>query len=191
MAIFPPRSCAARLVLLTMGLYHLKIMAMVHPIRKYPDSCLRKIAAEVHDITDETRRLCADMVETMHIANGIGLAANQIGVALRIIALETGSEKESKPVVILNPVIIKLEEEDVGEEGCLSIPGFYETVRRARKATVKGVSLKGEELTIECEGLLARAFQHEVDHLNGILFVDHLSPVKKQLFKREFLKEKK
>lgn len=174
-----------------MDLYHLKIMAMVHPIRRYPDSCLRKIAAEVRDITDETRQLCEDMIETMYAAHGVGLAANQIGLSLRIIALETGSEKESKPVVILNPSIIKLEEEDVAEEGCLSIPGFYETVRRARKAFVKGVSLKGEELTMECEGLLARAFQHEIDHLYGILFVDHLSPVKKQLFKREFLKEKK
>ncbi len=174
-----------------MGLDNLKIMAMVHPIRKYPDNCLRKVAEEVRDVSSETRQLCSDMIETMQAAHGVGLAANQIGVSLRIIALETGSEKESEAVIILNPVIIKLEEEDVGEEGCLSIPGFYETIRRARKAIVKGASLKGEELTIECEGLLARAFQHEIDHLNGILFVDHLSPVKKQIFKREYLKEKK
>ena len=92
---------------------------------------------------------------------------------------------------ILNPVIVGIDGEDTAEEGCLSIPGFYETIKRARQAVVKGVNIDGKEFTIECSGLLARACQHELDHLNGVLFVDHLSPVKKQLFKREYAKEKK
>ena len=142
-------------------------------------------------ITDEVRQLCDDMVETMTAARGLGLAANQIGVCLRVIAIETGKEKESCPLVFINPRIIRLEGEEVGEEGCLSIPEFYETVKRAKDAVVEGKGLDDKEFTFECSGMLARAVQHEVDHLDGILFIDHLSPVKKQLFKREYGKEKK
>jgi len=164
---------------------------MIHPIKTYPDGVLRRVAKEVSDITDEIRRLARDMAETMCAARGVGLAANQIGQPIRVVTIETGSEKESVPLVILNPVIVALEGEDALEEGCLSIPGFYETVKRAKEAVVKGVTIDGKEFTVECSGLLARAIQHELDHLNGILFVDHLSPVKKQLFKREYAKEKK
>jgi len=145
----------------------------------------------VNGMTEETLRLCDDIAETMAAARGLGLAANQIGLALRIIAIETGSENESRPLVFINPRIVLLEGEEVGEEGCLSIPGFYETVKRAKKAVVRGRGPDDLEFTFECDGLLARAVQHEVDHLNGILFVDYLSPVKKQLFKREYGKEKK
>ncbi len=152
---------------------------------------LRRIAGVVGAMTDEICLLCDDMVATMTAAHGLGLAANQIAVPLRIITVEAGSEKESDPLVLINPRIIRLEGEETGEEGCLSIPGFYETVKRAKKAVVEGRGLDDRELTIECNGLLARAVQHEVDHLNGILFIDHLSPVKKQLFKREYKKEKK
>jgi peptide deformylase len=164
---------------------------MIHPIRTYPDEVLRRIAGEVKNITDEVRHLASDMKETMCAARGVGLAANQIGRSFRIITLETGSEKESNPLVVVNPVIVGLDGEDAGEEGCLSIPGFYEIIKRAKEVVVQGVDIDGKELTIECSGLLARAFQHELDHLDGILFVDHLSPVKKQLFKREYAKEKK
>ena len=164
---------------------------MIRPIRTYPDEVLRKTAKEVVDVTDEVRRVCSDMIETMCAAHGVGLAANQIGLALRIVTVETGSDKESAPVVVLNPEIVSLEGEDTAEEGCLSIPGFYEPVKRAKKAFVKGVTLEGKEFRIECSGLVARAFQHEIDHLEGVLFVDHLSPVKKQLFKREYSKDKK
>jgi peptide deformylase len=164
---------------------------MIHQIRIYPDGVLRRIAKEVVDITDEIRRLAADMAETMCAARGVGLAANQIGLSLRMVAVETGLERESAPLVILNPVIVSIDGEDTAEEGCLSIPGFYENIKRARQAVVKGVNIDGKEFTIECSGLLARACQHELDHLNGVLFVDHLSPVKKQLFKREYAKEKK
>jgi peptide deformylase len=157
----------------------------------YPDEVLRKVAKEVCSVTDEVCRVCADMVETMCAVRGVGLAANQIGLALRIVTVETGSEKDSAPVAVLNPEIVSLEGEEAGEEGCLSIPGFYETVKRAKKALVKGITLDGKEFRVECSGLVARAFQHELDHLEGVLFVDHLSPVKKQLFKREYAKEKK
>ena len=160
-------------------------------IRTHPDRVLRRVAGVVGTMTDEIRLLCDDMVATMTAAHGLGLAANQIAVPLRIITIEAGSEKESEPLVLINPRIIRLEGEEVGEEGCLSIPGFYETVKRATKAVVEGRGLDDRELPIECNGLLARAVQHEVDHLNGILFIDHLSPVKKQLFKREYMKEKK
>ncbi len=152
---------------------------------------LRRVAGEVKGMTEETLRLCNDMVETMTAARGLGLAANQIGVFLRVIAIETGSEKESRPLVFINPSIIRLEGDEAAEEGCLSIPGFYETVKRAKIAVVRGRDPDEKEFTFECEGILARAVQHEVDHLNGILFVDRLSPVKKQLFKREYGKEKK
>ncbi len=164
---------------------------MIHLIRTHPDRVLRRVAPEVNAMTEEIRRLCDDMVETMAAAHGLGLAANQIGISLRIISLETGSEKESSPLVFINPRIVQLEGEEVGEEGCLSIPDFYETVKRAKKAVVKGKGLDDKEFTVECNGMLARAVQHEVDHLNGILFIDHLSPVKKLLFKREYKKEKK
>jgi len=164
---------------------------MIHTIRTYPDGVLRRVADEVKNITDEVRELASDMAETMCAARGVGLAANQIGRSFRIITVEAGSEKESKPLVILNPIIVTLDGEDAAEEGCLSIPGFYETIKRAKEVMAKGVDIDGKELTIECSGLLARAFQHELDHLNGILFVDHLSTVKKQLFKREYAKEKK
>ncbi len=164
---------------------------MIRPIRTHPDKVLRQQAKQVGEITHEIKSLCADMVETMVAAKGLGLAGNQVGVLLRIITIETGSEKESAPLVVINPEILTREGEETAEEGCLSIPGFYETVKRAQKVTVKGKSVEGEEQTIECTGILARAFQHEVDHLNAILFVDHLSPVKKQLFKREYPKDKK
>jgi peptide deformylase len=164
---------------------------MIRPIRKHPDRVLRQRAKEVGEITPEVKALCADMVETMVAAKGLGLAANQVGVLLRVISVETGSEKESAPVVVINPEIVAAEGEDTGEEGCLSIPGFYEVVKRAEKVTVRGTTVDGREQTVECTGMLARAFQHEVDHLDAILFVDHLSPIKKQLFKREYTKEKK
>jgi len=143
----------------------------------------------VTDISAELCKLSEDMIETMRAARGVGLAANQIGVPVRIISLELGLEKESQSLVLVNPEIVQLTSEETAEEGCLSLPGFYETVKRARQVLVKAVTLEGKEFSLECEGLLARAFQHEIDHLNGILLVDHLSPVKRQLFRKEYMKE--
>jgi peptide deformylase len=161
----------------------------IHPVRRYPDPVLRKVAQKITDISTELCNLSEDMVATMRAAHGIGLAANQIGVSLRIISLEVGLEKEAPPLVLLNPEILEVVSEETAEEGCLSLPGFYETVKRARQVLVKAVTLEGKEFSMECEGLLARAFQHEIDHLNGILLVDHLSPVKRQLFRKEYMKE--
>jgi peptide deformylase len=164
---------------------------MICPIRTYPDEVLRKVAEEVVGVTEEIRKVCEDMIETMCIARGVGLAANQIGLPLRIFTLETGSERRSAPLAIVNPTIVKLEGEETGEEGCLSVPGFYDKVTRAKGVVVEGLNPDGNEVRMEYEGLLARACQHELDHLNGVLFIDHLSPVKKQLFKREYMREKK
>ena len=161
-------------------------------IRKYPDPCLRKVCEEIKEITEETRTLAEEMVESMHAASGIGLAANQVGVCVRLVVIETGAqEKEKKPVVLINPEIVLVGSEDIGEEGCLSVPGFYETVKRAEKAVVKALDLNGHEMRLDANGVLARACQHEIDHLNGILFIDHLSSIKKRLFKKEYLKESK
>jgi peptide deformylase len=161
----------------------------IHPVRKYPDPVLRKVAEKVTDISTELCRLSGDMIETMRAARGIGLAANQIGVSLRIISIEMGLEKEPLPLILINPEIVEVASEEIAEEGCLSLPGFYETVKRARQISVKAITLEGKEFSMECEGLLARAFQHEIDHLNGILLVDHLSPIKRQLFRKEYMKE--
>jgi peptide deformylase len=161
----------------------------IHAVRRYPDPVLRKVAERVGDVSKELCKLCEDMVETMRAARGIGLAANQIGVSLRIISLEVDLEKEAPPLVLINPQIIEVGLEEIAEEGCLSLPGFYETVKRAKQVSVKATTPEGEKFSMECEGLLARAFQHEIDHLNGILLVDHLSPVKRQLFRKEYLKE--
>ena len=161
----------------------------IHPVRRYPDPVLRKVADKVTDISAELCKLSEDMVETMRAARGIGLAANQIGVSVRIISLEVELEKEAPPLILLNPEIVEVASEETAEEGCLSLPGFYETVKRARQVLVKAITLEGKEFSLECEGLLARAFQHEIDHLNGVLLVDHLSPVKRQLFRKEYMKE--
>jgi peptide deformylase len=175
---------------LTIRLYKLKILAMaIYQVRKYPDPVLRQVAEKVAAISDATCKLSEDMIETMRAARGIGLAANQVGVSLRIITLEGGIEKESPALVLVNPEIVECSLEETAEEGCLSLPGFYETVKRAGQVLVKAITLDGKEFSVECSGLLARALQHEIDHLNGILLVDHLSPVKRQLFRKEYMKE--
>lgn len=166
-------------------------MAILYPIRKYPDPILRQVAAPIEKITEETRTLAADMVETMFAANGVGLAANQVGVSLRLVVIEMGTENQRATVALVNPEIMLATDEEVAEEGCLSVPGFYEPVKRALHVTVKGTDLDGSEKILKCSGLAARAFQHEIDHLDGILFVDRLSPLKRQLFRKEYLKQSK
>lgn len=166
-------------------------MAVLYPIRKYPDSILRQKASPIKEITDEVRKLAADMIETMHTASGVGLAANQVGVALRLIIVDTGGEEGANTIAMINPEIVEAAGEETAEEGCLSVPGFYEPVKRALHVTVKGTDLDGSEQTMKCTGLAARAFQHEIDHLDGILFIDRLSPLKRQLFRKEYLKQSK
>ncbi|MCS7280939.1 MAG: peptide deformylase [Desulfobacterota bacterium] len=153
-------------------------------IRRYPDPILKRKATLVTDISSEIVQLAKDMVETMRSQRGIGLAANQVGYLLRVIVVDGLSTEE--PIVMVNPEILAFEDEEVREEGCLSIPGYFEYLKRAKKVWVRGIDLQGQQLDIECEGLVARVFQHEIDHLDGILFVDRLSPVKRSLFKKNY-----
>jgi peptide deformylase len=161
-------------------------------IKTVPDPVLRKIAVPIDNITREIVKLSENMVDTMVAARGAGLAANQVGVPVRLVIIDASlNAKEKKHLVILNPVVVEADDPIVGEEGCLSVPGFYEFVKRAGKVRARGIDLKGKTIDLECEGQLARAMQHEVDHLNGVLFVDYLSPVKKNIFKKKFAGQKK
>jgi peptide deformylase len=158
----------------------------------YPNPILRKVAKPVDNITDEVVKLSEGMVERMRLARGAGLAANQVGVSVRLIVLDPQLKQSNEPIVILNPSIAEKDPEDiVEEEGCLSVPKYFDFVKRSKKVLVKGIELSGESIEIECEGHLARAFQHEIDHLNGVVFIDYLSPIKKTLFKKKYLKDAK
>jgi peptide deformylase len=155
-------------------------------IKTIPEPVLREKAKPIVDINQETVTLSKKMVETMIAARGAGLAANQVGIPVRLIVIDASlNAAEKKPLIILNPEIIESCEEVTGEEGCLSIPGFFEFVKRAGKVHARGIDIQGKAIDLECEGQLARAMQHETDHLNGILFIDHLSPIKKKIFKKK------
>ncbi len=156
------------------------------------DSVLRKKCLKVENIDETLVTLADDMIETMYAASGLGLAANQVGVASDLFVIDVGIEKEKRdPVIIINPVITASEEEVIAEEGCLSIPEVFAQVKRSQHVEVKGYDLKGNELRYEAEGFLARAFQHEMDHLNGVLFWDNLSKVKRDILQRKFKKKLK
>ena len=156
------------------------------------DSVLRKKCLKVENIDETLVTLADDMIETMYAASGLGLAANQVGVASDLFVIDVGIEKEKRdPVIIINPVITASEEEVIAEEGCLSIPEIFAQVKRSQHVEVKGYDLKGNELRYEAEGFLARAFQHEMDHLNGVLLWDNLSKVKRDILQRKFKKKLK
>ncbi|MCL2760887.1 MAG: peptide deformylase [Desulfuromonadales bacterium] len=162
---------------------------MVRKILSYPDPELKKISLAVEQIDDEVRQLAKDMAETMYAAPGVGLAAPQIGVLQRIVAIDTSAKDEPADLIVaINPEIIYAEGECCEEEGCLSVPEYYADVKRHTKVIIKGLSIDGEEQQWEAEGLLAVAFQHEIDHLDGILFVDHISPLKRGIFRRKYKK---
>ncbi|UTW03367.1 peptide deformylase [Amphritea atlantica] len=149
------------------------------PILEFPDPRLRTIAEPVTEFNDELRQLVKDMFETMYDAPGIGLAATQINVHQRIITIDTSEEKNS-PLVVINPQIeVLTDETERMQEGCLSVPGFYEDVERANKIRLTAMNEFGEEYTLETDDLLAVCIQHEIDHLEGKLFVDYLSPLKR------------
>lgn len=156
----------------------------------YPNPILRKKSVPVEKIDKETEKLLDDMAETMYDAPGVGLAAPQIGVNLRVIVVDVSPKDENSPglIELINPEIISSESEQWGEEGCLSIPGFVSEVKRKAKVSVRGLNRKGETVEIEAEELLARAFQHEIDHLDGILFIDRLSRLKRELLKKKIEK---
>lgn len=156
---------------------------MIRPILTVPDPILKERSAPISVIDDDVRRLATDMAETMYAAPGIGLAAPQVGVLQRLIVIDLAGRDEPRQLIIaVNPVIIHAEGETYEEEGCLSVSSFSANVKRHEKVVVKGVSIDGQERIWQADGLLAIAFQHEIDHLDGILFVDRLSPLKRELF---------
>jgi|SRR4051794_28290089 peptide deformylase len=166
---------------------------MVRKILKYGEPILERAAEPVTEFASaELEELIADMWETMYASKGVGLAAPQIGVAKRISVIDISvGEDESKKIVIINPEISSKEGSQTGEEGCLSIPGFREPLTRANKVTVRARNEKGEAIELEGDELLARAFQHEIDHLNGILFIAHLSALKRDIIRRKIKKLQK
>jgi peptide deformylase len=158
-------------------------------ILEFPDPRLRKIAEPVAEVNDDIRQTLDDMVETMYHAEGIGLAATQVNVHLRMLVIDI-SENRDTPMFFINPEVKILDPEPLGhEEGCLSVPGFYELVQRPRKVLISAVNREGEDFELEAEGILAVCIQHELDHLNGKLFVDYLSLLKRQRIKSKLEKE--
>ncbi|HEV8384813.1 MAG TPA: peptide deformylase [Candidatus Acidoferrales bacterium] len=162
---------------------------MIHKVVKYGDTVLEKIAQPVTQFNDKLKTLTEDMFETMYAAQGVGLAAPQIGLSmhLAVIDVTSGKNPEAK-IVLANPQIIHMEGEQREEEGCLSVPGFRGSVLRPRFVTVRAQDVTGKVFEMRGEGLLARAFCHETDHLNGILFIQHLGVLKRDLIKRKIRK---
>ena len=160
-------------------------------ILEFPDPRLRTEAQPVSDVTDATRTLIDNMFETMYQAPGIGLAATQVDVHERLLVIDV-SEDRSQPLFFINPEIVVLDA-DLREydEGCLSVPGFYETVRRPQRVEVTALDRNGERFTREVEGLLAICLQHEIDHLDGKLFVDYLSPLKRSRIRKKLEKDQR
>lgn len=158
----------------------------VLPIRIYPDPVLRVRCPEVEAFDSDLAKLAADMVETMHAAPGVGLAAPQVGVELRLAVVDTTvGEETSELHVLVNPEIVEDAGREVEEEGCLSIPEITEKVSRPERIRVRARNVEGDALELEAEGLLARAICHEIDHLNGVLFVDHLTGLRRERVKRQ------
>jgi peptide deformylase len=166
---------------------------MVRKILKYGEPVLERAADPVADFNSpDLKQLIEDMFETMYAAKGVGLAAPQVGIGQRVTVIDLSvGEDETKKLVLVNPEIVAREGSQVGEEGCLSIPGFREPVTRANKVTVKAHNEKGEPVELSAEELLARALQHEVDHLNGKLFINHLSALKRDIIRRKIKKLQK
>lgn len=163
---------------------------MILEIKKFPADVLKRKAlpVEMSDIAG-IQRLIDDMIETMYAAPGIGLAAPQVGVSKRLIVIDVSTREEKHPLIVLiNPEIVEADGFIDSEEGCLSIPGYISTIKRAERVVVKGLGRNGNPVQIEGTGLLARALQHEIDHLDGILFVDRMSLVKREFFRKKYLK---
>ncbi len=160
----------------------LEIVTVPHPV-------LKQEAEEVHDINSEIENLVRDMTETMYHAPGVGLAANQVGVAKKIAVVDVSeSEDEKETIVLINPCIVKMDGKEKDDEGCLSVPELRAEVERAYAVTVMAKDLKGEEIEIEAEGYMARVLQHEIDHLLGTLFIDHIGRLKRSLYLKKLKK---
>ena len=166
---------------------------MIRPILRYGESLLHQTASQVKDVdVEEIQRLVDDMIETMYAAPGVGLAATQVGVPIRLFVIDLSlGRRASDLIVMINPSFVEREGMQLEEEGCLSVPGFNATVVRPARAVVRGLDRSGNEQTIEGRELLARAFQHEMDHLDGTLFVDRLRGIKKELIVRKIHKLKR
>lgn len=168
-------------------------------ILTYPDPKLALKSKPVEKVDDQVRKLIDDMFETMYLSDGVGLAAPQVGVQQRIIVVDCGERSEDEPKeeplqprdprAVINPEILTREGSIVWEEGCLSVPGYVDEIERAQKVTVKGLDRDGNPLLIEAEGLLAVCLQHEIDHLEGVLFVDRLSRLKQAMVKKKLKKK--
>jgi peptide deformylase len=162
---------------------------MLLPILKYGAPELKRVSVPVDVFNSELEKIAKNMVETMYGAPGIGLAAPQVGLNIRLATVDLSvGEDKGRLITICNPEIISIEGEQKSEEGCLSIPEFTDTILRPKRMVVRGQDLHGDEIRIEAEGLLARCFSHEIDHLNGVLFIDHLSSVKKNLVRNKIKK---
>ncbi len=159
-------------------------------VLEYPDPRLRKIAAPVASVDAAVRRLVADLLETMYAAPGIGLAATQVDVHRRILVLDI-SETKDEPQCFINPEILERTGSAAGDEGCLSVPGVNEVVERAEKITVRALDREGQTIELVAEGLLAVCIQHEMDHLEGKLFVDYLSELKRLRIRKKAVKQRK
>jgi peptide deformylase len=165
---------------------------MIRPILKYGDQALHARAGNVAAVDDSLQQLIDDMVETMYAAPGVGLAATQLGVPLRLFVIDLSGGRDPKGLIVMvNPEFVQRDGMQLEEEGCLSLPGFNATVVRPSRATVKGLDRQGNEQTIEGTALLARAFQHEMDHLDGMVFVDRLRGIKRDLIVRKIQKMKR
>lgn len=156
----------------------------VLPVTQYPDKVLLTPTAPVRSVTERERKLVRDMIDTMYAQNGVGLAANQVGVSQQIF-VASADQVRGREIVFFNPRIVHAEGTIKEFEGCLSIPEFYEPVKRARKVRVEGMGLDGKPLSMEGTGLLSRIFQHEIDHLNGIVFLDRLGFLKSRSSKKK------
>jgi peptide deformylase len=159
-------------------------------ILEYPDPRLRTTAKPVEVVDDAVRQLVADLLETMYAAKGIGLAATQVDVHRRVIVIDV-SEERNKPLVLINPQILLAEGRAPAEEGCLSVPDIYDKVQRATHIRVRALGTDGQPFEMDVEGILAVCVQHEMDHLQGKLFVDYLSELKRQMIRRRLEKERK
>ena len=166
---------------------------MLRKIIIEPDPILRKKCKPLESVNDDTRKLMNDMLETMYKAPGIGLAAVQIGILKRIVVIDVSKDKEKKdPIFLVNPEITyRSKKTAVYEEGCLSLPGHFAEIERPAECTTKFINFDGKEKELKAEGLLSTCIQHEVDHLNGVLFIDYLSILKKDMIIKKLLKHKK
>ena len=165
----------------------------IKPLIILPDPVLRQLSQPVETVDADVRRLVDDMLDTMYDAPGIGLAAIQIGIPRQMLVIDVSKDGEEKqPLIFINPKILTTSDErSVYEEGCLSIPDYYAEVERPATITVEYIDLEGKQLTAKADGLLATCLQHEIDHLNGVLFIDHISKLKREMVIRKFTKAAK